>query len=433
MILKYLGVSNLWVLLLLFLFSLQLDNAKGETSSTLKYSTNLRIAGIEARGPQRLFYSVNILAPLSSSFSFPVLNDSKVSIWLLTRYTKDLFDLQQQQPLTQIPIKPLALYDSGTPAIRNQTIKSNFLCSPSESDCNQISIPSFDLKYIGVYTSISRSSDYLYENRVDYNVSTYALPLLFECNNSAQCNYNISTQTLSVLPDRLVEFSCSILIAQNDIYPIAADLNIYSELNGEECTGSLGVQLVNTSAASVFKNSNENYNVLVYKLTKTCKRMFSKNELTRSFSCVLNPKNQNTSAIELQKSTPYERLIVKLDINYGPDLTSTFTQSLNKTIVVGSTTTVAFACPFVGNPEPNFFWRIVSSDTDKLNKLDKTNKRILTPTNFSLSSKEYTVPSNLEVGTYVFECRAEVVGIINKISDPVQFYLNVIRKFYFDI
>ena len=37
---------------------------------------------------------------------------------------------------------------------------------------------------------------------------------------------------------------------------------------------------------------------------------------------------------------------------------------------------------------------------------------------------------HLQVGTYTFECKAQVLGLVNNFSQPIQFTLTVIRKLF---
>lgn len=390
----------------------------------------------EARGPTRLFYSVNILGSLGSNLVLPTLNGSNIYYWLYTRYTNYSYYEQQQNPQTPVSSSPLPIYDVRNPNIRNSTIKNLFSCLPSENECNQLSINNFDIRSIGVYTGQSSSKDYQFESRIDYNVSAYVLPLKIECSDSSVCNYNDSTQSLSVVHSQQQRIECTVLLAQNDIYPTSAELKIFSDLNGEECANETTdvIQLPQSSVSEVFNGSNYDTNVILFRLQKSCVRLFSKIEMNKSFTCVLAPKNQSAPD-ELQRSTPYEKLPVKLDVQYGPEFALQQGQVFNRTLTVGSATTASFSCPYISNPEPNFYWRISSvtyndaaatkpptSDTD-----NSINRR----TEFLLSSKEYTIPKNLEIGLYELECKAEVLGLIRTTSEPTKFYLNVIRKFKF--
>ena len=188
------------------------------------------------------------------------------------------------------------------------------------------------------------------------------------------------------------------------------------------------------SVIDLFNYSNGENNVLLYKISKTCTQRFSRYDQTKSFTCMLMPTLQNeTAPVELQQRGAYESLIIKLDINYGPETDPSFnltSSNYNKTIVVGSSQIIAFTCPFSGNPTPNYYWRVASVSTDNQTNLnEKVNRRQLTQTNgFSLSTQAYTVPSNLQIGAYVFECYAQVGGLINNSSAVVQFRLNVLRN-----
>ena len=392
------------------------------------------------QGPERSYYSINLLVALNTTLFFPSLNGSIVNTWLLTRLTNATFYQQQQNPNLSIQIKPQPLFDVGMPSVRNQTIKQTFQCSSSETDCSQLSVPNFNVKYIGHYTSFSRSIDYLYDYRVDYNVSTYIQPLSFQCDDfssaETNCVYNSSMQTLSVIKDTPVQLSCSILIAQNDLYQTSADILIRSDMN-QECVGTTSLQLMTPqSVLNTFSNGNGETNVLLYKLTKKCNKTFSQYDQTKSFTCTLVPTPQNgTAPIELQRFDAYESLIAKLDVNYGPDLDSSFnssSNSYNKTIIASSSQLISFTCPFSGNPMPMFYWSVpaVSSNDSQTNMGKKTSLQQKQSTGFYLSNQVYTVPSKYtgSVGSYVFECYARVTGLVDEDSNVIQFYLNVLRK-----
>jgi hypothetical protein len=393
------------------------------------------------QGPERSYYSINLLVSLNDTLYFPSLNGSIINTWLLTRLTNFTYFQQQQNPNLSIQIKPQPIFDVGTPAVRNQTIRQTFQCSPSETDCSQLSVPNFNVKYIGHYTSFSRSVDYLYDYRVDYNVSTYVEPLKFNCmglisSSQNNCIYNDSIQTLNVVKDVPVQLSCSVLIAQNDLYQTSANIIIRSDMN-QECVGATSLTLMpNQEVVNTFSYTNGDTNVLLYKLTKTCNKTFSQYDKTKSFTCTLVPTLQNqTAPIELQTFEPYESIIVKLNVNYGPDIDPSFNSSMNsfnKTIIASSSQSISFTCPFSGNPMPMFYWSVpsVSSSNDTQSKSSKYQQKQSSPTGFYLSTQVYTVPSKYTgtVGSYVFECYAAVGGLLNENSSVVQFYLNVLRK-----
>ena len=119
-------------------------------------------------------------------------------------------------------------------------------------------------KLIGLYRTQSRDNNDLVQT-VDYNVATY-LPLSMECFNSSFCVYNSSTQTLSVIANTTVRLSCSVLVAQNDLYEMPAELILSSEFYGEECRGNTTITQLSDSdiIANFGYGSNLNNKVILY-------------------------------------------------------------------------------------------------------------------------------------------------------------------------
>ena len=201
------------------------------------------------QGPEREYYSVNLLVGLNSTLTFPALSDSIVNTWLLTRLSNATYYQQLQSPNQTIQLKPQPLFDVASPSVRNATIRSQFVCTPSDSECTQLSVPTFSIQYVGLYTSLSRSSDYTRDKRVDYNVSAYIDPLKVQCNAPA-CMYNASMQTLSVTTNTPVQLTCSMIIAQNDVYQPAAYISIWSDSN-QECTGATNLTQLPNQVMSI--------------------------------------------------------------------------------------------------------------------------------------------------------------------------------------
>ena len=370
--------------------------------------------------PNPIFYSTNTLIRLNSRYTFPSPNSDKTNLWLLTR--------QPAQPPMPTSANndnpPLVLYDAASPA-RNQSLLDHYQCTPSNENCAQLTIPRFNLQDIGVYSLQTRSSNYLTFTYVSYNVSAYELPISMSCDNSSTCVYNTSTQTLSVLPYQAINVTCTLIVVQNDEYPIPAPLNLYS--NGEECASAPTVftPIPSPAIGQLFNQSTTN-NLNFIRLSKTCQRTFSKQEANPSYSCYLNPipLDANTPTV-LQQTNTYEKLVTSVDINHGPDY-SPSSATFNKTLILGQGTVLT--CPFVGNPTPSYYWRVVSVNAN--NQTGASNRRMLTPArDFSLSSQDYNIPKDLQIGTYVFECKSFVAGLVNKESQTVQFHLSVIRKF----
>jgi hypothetical protein len=403
----------------------------------LSQSTN----GIGINGPSPLgasegrlgqtftFSNINFLTRLNSSVNFPATSDDAITLWILNRQTRVSYQTQNSSQADR-----LLIFREGRS--RNQSLLEKYQCQPSDEQCSRLLVKNFDLRDVGVYSSNSLSANLQKTTVTTYNVSAYAMPFAFGC-DSAQtssqfprvCSFNVTRQVVSLLPNQLIQFTCSVYVVQNDDYPLSAQLKHMSS-SGEECANS-PTTITRLSAANLdsmfYTNvSNDMYNLVLLQLSKNCTRSFKREEINTVYSCSLEPTpiSPNENA-QLQRNTTYERLDAVLDIHYGPNMDTTPGLVFNKTLITGTTRT-SFKCPFNGNPTPVYFWRVSSVQIN--NKTTKsTNKRILTATSeFFQSTQEYTVPDNLEVGTYEFECKAQVLGLINSTSAPVKFYLSII-------
>ena len=211
------------------------------------------------------------------------------------------------------------------------------------------------------------------------------------------------------------------------IPPKRADFNLFFSF--------ISSLLTSQQVLATYGQIKSDTNVLLYRLSRTCTRSFAATDLTKSFSCMLMSKAQNqTAPLELQQLSTLETLVVKLDVNYGPNMDASFNASstnANKTIMVSSAQIVTFTCPFSGNPAPSYYWSVpaVSSNDSAASKYGAKQKQA-TSTGFYLSTQVYTVPSKYtgSVGSYVFECKAVVGGLVNQESDVIQFTLNVLRE-----
>ena len=185
-------------------------------------------------------------------------------------------------------------------------------------------------------------------------------------------------------------------------------------------------------------NASSEFNVLTRTVSKNCSRAFTKQDLSKSYSCQLNPLDFSATdpLKDVLKASTYESLKINLDVQYGPDATvplvntpSAYSNMFNKTQMVGDAVVKQkFVCPFIGNPAPLYYWRVVSVATNESTKMSKL--RLLTPTEtFSISdSQEFPIPADLQVGSYSFECKAKVQGIVMRESPVVSFNLNMIRN-----
>ena len=383
--------------------------------------------GIEPRGfAQNIDTKINILAKLDHPYTFqPVmLSGETPNFWVLSRT-----DVNN----TRIDTSILYYYKIKS---RNQSIIDEYACVPSEDNCGQLSIPSVGTKNLGYYSFRVDTPDLLLTKNFLYNVSAYQ-SIDLECQNGTDgpsCYYNRSTQTLSVAVDRPTKIICSVPIIQNDNLPISAQINFNSEYNGEECADHSSIV---QSSASPLDAPQEHYNVIHKQLTKNCTRTFRMQEAGSSYTCQMNPtKPSGLENPSYQMNQSYQSLVVKIDLQYGPDPTQpldNIPQYLtNKTLISGLGSQASFSCPFVGNPTPNFYWRVVSVEIDNNTNVLSNNRRLFTPTNESfLSSHDYTIPRDLEVGNYVFECKAQVLGLLQQFSQPVLFNLRVDRKYFF--
>ncbi len=422
------------LLLKLTLIQLLLLQIAWAEKSTLQLNKRLAV-GIEARGPSNIEYDVNILTKLNSNYVFPLVigQDERTNLWLLSQQTPATFNTPDKTPNT------FAIYDPRS-LPRNTSVAERFACLPSERTCNQLSIKNFDISDIGVYTFRFDSSNYLTMKTFSFNVSAYFDQIEIGCSNltnDSMCSYNKTTQTLSVLANSPVSLSCGIQVVQNDNYPISAQFDFIHEVNGIDCMENTSVNSFNGNLSTLTNPNNSKYNVIIKKLSKNCNRTFTKQDSSKSYSFQLNPVVRTPQPASYEQTKTYESLDIKLDVQYGPDPTlplNPIPQSsndlFNKTQMVGyENVKQKFICPFIGNPQPIYYWRVVSVNT---NESIQNPKLITLPTSeeFTMSdSQEFPIPTDLQVGKYVFECKAKVNGMIGKFSSTIRFNLNVIRNY----
>jgi hypothetical protein len=226
-------------------------------------------------------------------------------------------------------------------------------------------------------------------------------------------------------------------VVQNDNYPVSAQFNFISELYGEECMGNTSLTNSNANLSVLTNPNNSKYNVIVKKLSKNCTRTFTKQDLSKSYSCQLNPIVRSLESTSYEQTKTYESLDIKLDVQYGPDPTlplnpipqSSF-ELFNKTQMVGDDIVKQkFICPFIGNPKPMYYWRVVSANTNGSTENTKLKTLTISDEFLPSDSQEFPIPSDLQVGAYAFECKAKVDGLIGKFSQTIRFNLNVIRNY----
>lgn len=399
------------LLILAALFTIHCETAQSQSQSPFRLNDQKEFA----RGPVRYQYSINLLARINSTLKIQTFNNSRAIYWAVAQYKSD-FTSYDQTPA------PTAIYNVANPNIRSSAdLKSQYVCGPSESECNQITIPSFNnLKYLGTYSyqSLINTLDSLY---VDYNISAFISPIQVECDSC-----NVSSSSIQLLANRQIKLSCSILIAQNSDFQPSVDFRFHSCLEMNR-----SVENVSGKYKNKLNISSDDANVVVYKLTKTCTREFDKYDHNTNFQCELIPFMQSNLPIELQPTVSYEKLKLLLDVNYGPEYTQMSSYSFNQTALVSSNRFINFSCPFISNPDPIFYWRVAQvsyadNETSSINTSDNNLRRRLSETDFLQTGKEYSVPHNLDIGQYVFECKAETLGLINNTSNPVKFYLNIV-------
>ena len=207
------STRRLLILTLCVILATEVINAFEQHQQLITGSPLLFTGGEHARGPVRYQYSVNLLVKLNSTLRLQTFNNSRAIYWALTKYSAN------DASLGLSPV-PTPIYNVANPAIRNnQTIRSQFLCTPSDTECNQISVFRFNnFRYLGSYSyqSLINTLDSLY---VDYNVSAAVEPIQMsvECaGGSSRCFLNSTSgeNKLTVLANELVRVSCSILIGK---------------------------------------------------------------------------------------------------------------------------------------------------------------------------------------------------------------------------
>ena len=381
--------------------------------------------GGEPRGfAQNVDTKINILAKLGERYLFPavMLSGESPTFWILSRFVANLNKIDAST-LYHYRIKP-----------RNQSLMNEYACVPSEDNCGQLYIANIAVQNLGFYSFRVETSDLLVTKNFLYNVSAYD-PIQLEClsQNGRSCIFDQSTQTLSVAVDQPATIQCSVPIVQNDNHPISAQVNFYSEFNGEECRDTSST--IEPFSYDKFNSLNNGYKLITKRIVKSCTHVFRREESTRSYTCQMNPTPASGVESPLyQWNNTYQSLAVKIDLHFGPDPTQPLDNLpgylVNKTFITGSSPQASFSCPFVGNPSPNYFWRVVSVQIENNTSLLSSKRRVLTPTNESfLSSQDYSIPRDIELGHYVFECKAQVLGLMNQFSQPVLFYLRVDRNY----
>lgn len=402
----------------------------------------------QARGPNRFVYSVNLLVGLNSTLSITTLNRSKPVYWALAqRLTNSTSTLTTQ------------LYMLGQPEIRqNPVLRSTYQCSPNETECSTMTVNSVKLNSIGDYSyqTFINTLDSLY---VDYNVSAWVQPLDFQCGGllgavveanitntnpqPVQCAVNRTLGVVSVLGSSRVTVTCSILVAQNEMFDPQADVVIRSVEDNTECsdTDTTQVRVIPPFMASAILGplqssssgltNSQPVNAVLYRLSRNCTRIFTKAALNSHLTCSLQPRAQMQNPPELRPTSAYTSVSMIMDVQYAPEYSAPPSLNFNRTMFVNTSSPVPiFTCPFESNPPPQFEWRVslVMVNSSQSAAASSPSRRRIDPTDFLTAGKDYIVQRDLDIGLYGFECRARTLGLVNKYSDTVKFYLNVIRK-----
>ena len=384
----------------------------------------------QLRGPMRYQYSINIFVKFNDSFKLKTYNNSRAIYWALTKYTitNSNFD-EEYQPI------PTVLYNVANPSVRdNNLLRNKFICYPNDSECNEIYINQFDdLNYIGTYSyqSLINTLDSLY---VDYNISLLLTDIQISCqSNNSKCVYDKSKPSIKLLANNQVEISCNVLFAQNIKFEPDVEI-LMNDCKDKETT----IQIVDKNYLEISNLTSKNIltNILVFNLTTRCKKYFTKFDNNKLFECTLKPKEnyfiKNSLKPELYIIKEYEKKTFSLNVEYGPEFVQLFVNNYNQTIISGSNRLINFSCPFISNPEATYYWKVADIKFNTNNSLvnyeyDKiSNRRRLSQNEFIQSSMDYTILPNLEIGNYIFECKAKSFGLVENTSNIIKFHLNVL-------
>ncbi|RNA26723.1 hypothetical protein BpHYR1_003825 [Brachionus plicatilis] len=357
-------------------------------------------------------YSLNILVNINVPLNLNTIKDSNAVSWSL---------IQQKNGTSEDKKTPkLTLFNAVDSSAINSTIKTQFLCLPTESKCDSLRVPNFGPKYLGSYSNQALASNSLKNFLVDFNISAYMNHLEFKC-DSLDCIYNESGRFLTVLSGKSIPIECSIIVAQNSLFTPAAELVISSDINKlDHCQIDTKFEQIPQSEIHSYLNSSSDIKIYLFKISKRCSQVFNKRDNGKSIRCDLKSVNQSAPS-ELQNLRVLESVSNTMDVHYDPEIIMNGEHQLNKTVFEDQAETSHFSCPIESNPLPIYEWRVKSvlyNNTDP--------KAIfLTPTEFSPSKREFLIRKDLGVGFYQFECRARTQGLVNRVSDGVVFNLDI--------
>ena len=237
-------------------------------------------------------YSINLFAKINSSLTLSTFGNSGPTHWKLIKY------VNESSSTAKGGFKSISLpiYNISNPLIRsNQLIRKEFLCKPNDKICVRLIIPNMNLKNMGTYSyqSIINNLDMLY---VNYNISLFIKPIDIDCStqnvtgksivSNSTCTYDQAKQSLSLPQGEILKVSCSALIAQNSIYDPAVDL----EFQTPTCLNSTVTrEMVPLNLSNLISNLNDNTNIVLYRITRTCIRQFTRSD-PGYMLCKLVPK-----------------------------------------------------------------------------------------------------------------------------------------------
>lgn len=391
-----------------------------QANDAVNLPTAVGIVQNDARRPGLNQHELNLLVKMDKPLTLKIVKNWNIIYWIFGQYKSESV-AQETSNLDR-----LIIFNVVKPSIRNSTIRSQFMCSPTEQECNTLTVANFGTDYLGTYSYQAQVESAVNNVFVDFNISAYIGQLKMDC--SSDCDYSESNRLITVESEKKLSLECSIVVAQNSLYDPAAELVISSDMNQlDECSGETKIERIAKSENYLYLNTSSKIDIYLYKLSKRCERIFVKEDIGKNFKCELKQINQS-APVEMQRLDVLESLTNRIDVHYGPEYTQSANQQFNKTLIAGQAVSAYFTCPFESNPAPIYEWRLKNV---VYNGTDSSAKRLtLSPSEFSPLNKDFPIPKDLEIGFYQFECRAKTEGLINKVSDIITFNLNVIGTFF---
>jgi hypothetical protein len=160
-------------------------------------------------------YTLNLLFRADSNLTI----ESKPYCRLIIHWklVKNIHNNNQRQQLITI-----SLFNISNPTIReNQLVKNEFMCRPSDRECNYLDIKRFSSYYLGTFTYQS------YLKNFDLLVINYNISLFYSIHVNCTPNfvYNKDTKTLTLVSNELNVIEIGAVVAQNSDF-LPAFLNI---------------------------------------------------------------------------------------------------------------------------------------------------------------------------------------------------------------